>query len=229
MTVTSIYKPPPAKLSFPDKFFNFDCNNIIIGDLNCYNHIWGYNNSDDNSIYLAKWLTANQLFLTHDPKQPAMLNSGRWKRGYNPDLAMVSNRIHDMCNRTVLPPIPRSQHRPHGLVIKPAITPIEQPFHRHFNLQKAKWDDFTEDLNVKIDTLGPPIWQNYDSFINLVLKTAHKHIPQGCRTSYINCDTYLFGQFGDNASRLIFLTYKFLPVFRYTNIFKTTKQMRTKK
>ena len=112
-------------------------------------------------------------------------NSGQWKRGYNPDLAMVSNRIRDMCNRTVLPPIPHSQHRPRGLVIKPAITPIEQPFRRRFNLQKAKWDDFTEDLDVKINTLGPPIWQNYDSFVNLVLKTARKHIPRGCRMSYI--------------------------------------------
>ena len=98
---------------------------------------------------------------------------------------MVSNCIHDMCNQTVLPPIPHSQHRPHGLVIKPAITPIEQPFRRRFNLQKAKWDDFTEDLDVKIDTLGLPIWQNYDSFVNLILKTAHMHIPRGCHTSYI--------------------------------------------
>ena len=61
LTVTSIYKPPPVILSFPDNFFNFDCSNIIIGDLNCHNHVWGYDDSNDNGIYLVEWLTANQL------------------------------------------------------------------------------------------------------------------------------------------------------------------------
>ena len=108
LTVTSIYKPPSVKLSFPDNFFNFDCNNIIIGDLNCHNHIWGYNDSDDNGIYLAEWLTANQLFLTHDPKQPAMFNSSRWKRGYNPNSFTTSTTrtSHQACNnidRTTFP------------------------------------------------------------------------------------------------------------------------------
>ena len=32
ITITSIYKPPPAKLTFPPDFFDMNQNNIIIGD-----------------------------------------------------------------------------------------------------------------------------------------------------------------------------------------------------
>ena len=35
--VTSIYKPPPAKLTFPPDFFDMNQNNIIIGDFNSHN------------------------------------------------------------------------------------------------------------------------------------------------------------------------------------------------
>ena len=42
LTATSIYKQPPAKLTFPPDFFDINQNNIIIGDFNSHNHLWGY-------------------------------------------------------------------------------------------------------------------------------------------------------------------------------------------
>ena len=39
VTDTSLYKPPPAKLTFPPDFFDMNRNNIIIGDFNSHNHL----------------------------------------------------------------------------------------------------------------------------------------------------------------------------------------------
>ena len=50
--VTSIYKPPPAKLTFPPDFFDMNQNNIIIGDFNSHNHLWGYRDDDENGLFL---------------------------------------------------------------------------------------------------------------------------------------------------------------------------------
>ena len=86
-------------------------NNIIIGDFNSHNHLWGYRDDDENGLFLEEWISTNNLHLTHDSKLPNTFNSGRWKRGYNPDLACVSQNIHDICQRRVYDHIPRSQHR----------------------------------------------------------------------------------------------------------------------
>ena len=69
-------------------------NNIIIGDFNSHNHLWGYRDDDENGLFLEEWISTNNLHLTHDSKLPNTFNSGRWKRGYNPDLACVSQNCH---------------------------------------------------------------------------------------------------------------------------------------
>ena len=89
-------------------------NNIIIGDFNSHNHLWGYRDDDENGLFLEEWISTNNLHLTHDSKLQNTFNSERWKRGYNPDLACVSQNIRDLCQRRVYDHIPRSQHRPHG-------------------------------------------------------------------------------------------------------------------
>jgi len=38
-----------------------------------------------------EWASANDLHLTHDPKQPGTFWSARWKREYNPDLGWVTS------------------------------------------------------------------------------------------------------------------------------------------
>ena len=106
-------------------FFNMNRNNIIIGDFNSHNHLWGYRDDDENGLFLEEWISTNNLHLAHDSKPPYTFNSGRWKRGFNPDLACVSQNIRDICQRRVYDLIPRSQHRPHGVAINPTITPSE--------------------------------------------------------------------------------------------------------
>ena len=130
-------------------------------------------------------MTANNLHLLHDPKLPPTFNSCRLRQGYNPDLAFVSQNISGMCNLTIYDTIPHSQHRPHGVTIKPIITPIEQPFRRCFNLRKVNWDDFMSKLGTNVDNLGPASWRKYDEFLKTVRSSTRRHIPCGCRTKYI--------------------------------------------
>ncbi|KAJ4939512.1 hypothetical protein JOQ06_028960 [Pogonophryne albipinna] len=88
------------------------------------------------------------------------------------------------CKKTVLDPIPSSQHRPIGILINAAVVPTIVPFKSRFNYKKADWKGFTNELEEKITNIIP-VSKNYDQFANLVLKTARKHIPRGCRVEYI--------------------------------------------
>ena len=76
-------------------------NNIIIGDFNSHNRLWGYRDDDENGLFLEEWISTKNLHLTHDSKLPNTFNSGRWKRGYNTDLTCVSQNIRDICQRRV--------------------------------------------------------------------------------------------------------------------------------
>ena len=156
-------------------------NNIIIGDFNPRNHLWGYGDDDENGLFLEDWISTNNIPLTHDSKLPNTFNSGMWKRVYNLDLACVSQNIRDICHRIVYNHIPRSQHRPHGVALNPTITPSEQPFRRRYNF-KANWESFTTTLDNGTTSLASPSWKAYTSFRYLVRVCARKCIPAGPNT-----------------------------------------------
>ena len=151
--------------------------------------MWGYRDDDENDLFLEEWISTNNLHLAHDSKLPSTFNSGRWKRGYNPDLACVSQSIRDICHWRVCDYIPRSQHRPHGVAINPTTTPSEQHFRSRYNYKKANWETFTT-----ITSLASPSWKAYKSFSDLVRVCARKCIPRGCRTKYISGLTPEFGE-----------------------------------
>ena len=89
-----------------------------------------------------------------------------------------------MCEKSVLDPIPRTQHRPICVTVQPVIVPQPTPFRRRFNLRKAKWDDFSTDFDETIEKVEL-ILKNYDRFIGLIRVVSRRHIPRGCTTNYI--------------------------------------------
>ena len=91
-----------------------------------------------------------------------------------------------MSNRTIYDAIPHSQHRLHSITIKLIITPIEQPFLRHFNLRKANWDDFMSELETNVDKISPVSWRKYSEFLETVRSSARRHIACGCCTKYLS-------------------------------------------
>ena len=89
-----------------------------------------------------------------------------------------------MCEKSVLYPIPRTQHRPNCVTVHPVNVPQHTPFRRRFNTRKAKWDDFSKDFEEAIEEVEPSP-ENYDWSIGLVRVVSRKHTPKGCRTNYI--------------------------------------------
>lgn len=185
-TVTSIYKPPNADFQFtePANFRNKK-HHIVIGDFNCHSTSWGYNRTDKNGEELETWIDQNDFRLVHDTKLPSSFNSGRWRKGSNPDNIFVSSSLFQQCRKIVEDHIPHSQHRGISCQITAVINADLQPFKRRFNFKKAKWDSFTGDLDESIKNLEPSI-KSYDTFIEIVKKVSRRHIPRGCTTEYVS-------------------------------------------
>ena len=83
-----------------------------------------------------------------------------------------------MCEKSVLDPIPRTQHRPICVTVNPIIVP------QRFNLKKANWDVFSTEFDAAIEEVNS-IPEKYGRFIELLRVVSRKHIPRGCRANYI--------------------------------------------
>ena len=183
VVVHSLYKPPPEPFLLPPLGQRIKPH-IVIGDFNSHSTLWGYTTTDSDGEAVEQWADSNRLSLIHNAKLPKSFNSAIWKKGYNPDLIFVSSNISDMCEKSVLDPTPRTQHRPICVTVHPVIVPQPTPFRRRFNLRKARWDDFSTDFDEAIEEVEP-IPENYDRFIGLIRVVSRRHIPRGCRTNYI--------------------------------------------
>jgi hypothetical protein len=108
-----MYKPPNINFEFtkPNLFTAREIT-FLIGNFNSHSTSWENtdNNVDENAV--EELAERNHLSLIHDAKLPASFNSGRWRRGYNPDNIFLSKKIETQCHKYMLTPIPRSQHRP---------------------------------------------------------------------------------------------------------------------
>ena len=183
-TITSIYKPPKYPFSPIDLRIAGHSAHIIIGDFNSHSSSWGYSTTNADGEAVEAWAEAKNFTLLHDVKLPASFNSRTWHRGYNPDLIFTSQNISSLCKKRVHDPIPHTQHRPISCQIQAAISPVVVPFRRRFNFRKANWRDFSEYVESKLTNVEP-IPQNYDLFVDIIWKSARKHIPRGCRCLYI--------------------------------------------
>lgn len=71
--------------------------------------------------------------------------------------------------------VPKTQHRPIGTSVYRALKAPKIPFKRKFNFKKAKWVDYTNELDTKIDYILPTP-EHYDSFVELIKNVLQKHI-----------------------------------------------------
>ena len=186
LTICSIYKPPPTPFQWP-KIDNQNAKPLLaIGDYNSHNTIWGYDENDTNGESVEEWASSNDLSIIHSLKDKPSFYSARWKKGYNPDLVFVSSRHCTNFDKEIGTPIPRSQHRPVIIDVKPVIQPQQTNGIPRFNFRKAQWIDFTTELDKMISEAKiDPHPKNYQAFQKLVWEAALKHIPRGCRKMYI--------------------------------------------
>ena len=133
--MTSVYKQPGERFSFHQPLTaTGDQQHVIIGDFNSHSSTWGYATTNTDGELVEDWTENQRLTLIHDPKLPSSSNSGRLRRGYNPDVIFATNRIAGCCNEIVMEPVPRSRDRPIGVQVNAAIAVQTVPFLRRFNL-----------------------------------------------------------------------------------------------
>jgi hypothetical protein len=183
--VTSVYKPPAS----PFAFNALDCSRetkkvIVIGDFNSRSTHWGYEDCNADGEAVVAWAENNGMSLIHDHKLPSSFNSGRWRKGYNPDIVFASDAIRKQCAKGIGKPIPRTQHRPIICRVTAPIKPVKIPFRRRFNFRKANWECFSAELDSAVSGLESSP-ENYDDFVDAVKSCSRKHIPRGCRDEYI--------------------------------------------
>ena len=179
-----LVKPPPEPFLLPPLGQRIKPH-IVIGYFNSHSTLWGYTTMDSDGEAVEQWADSKRLSLIHNAKLSKSFNSELWKKGYNPDLIFVSSNILDMCEKSVLDPIPRTQHRHICVTVHPVIVPQPTASRRRFNLRTAIWDDFSTAFDEAIKEVEP-IPENYDRFICLVRVVSRRHIPRGVgQTTYL--------------------------------------------
>ena len=141
-------------------------------------------------ITMEKRLNSGQIHATsyslliHEAKLPKSFNSARWKKGYDPDLIFASGSIAIMCKKSIMDPIPHTQHRSICVSAHPVMVPQTIPFRRRFNFMKADWNGYSAELDKLIEDVEP-IPANYKCFVESVRVVSRRYIPRGCRTEYV--------------------------------------------
>ena len=89
--------------------------------------------------------------------------------------------------KSVLNPIPRTQHRPICVTVKPVLVSRPTAFRRRFNLRKANWIGYALDVDILIDEVDPTP-ENYERFVEAIGVTSRKHIQRGVEaTRFLFC------------------------------------------
>ena len=112
------------------------------------------------------------------------LYSPHWKKFYNPDLIFAFSSIDNMCVKSVLNPIPCTQHSPICVTVNHVLVTRPTAFRRLFNLRKANWSGYATDVDIFIEKVDPTP-ENYERFIEAICVASRKYIPRGCRSHSI--------------------------------------------
>ncbi|XP_047999764.1 uncharacterized protein LOC125236889 [Leguminivora glycinivorella] len=184
-SIVNIYKPPAQEWGDGLPVFPHPC--IFAGDFNSHHIAWRYDSNDLNGIHLQQWAEQNSFHLVFDAKEKGSFRSARWKRDYNPDLTFVScesSGVPFPITRNILCNFPNSQHRPVLMKTGNQIPLMKSMPLPRWNLQKADWVAFANDMDSAIRWI-PPIAENYSRFVGLTTATAKKYIPRGYRKTYV--------------------------------------------
>ena len=89
-----------------------------------------------------------------------------------------------MCVKSVLNPIPSTQHRPICVTVNHVLVSRSTTFRRRFNPRKANWSGYAIYIDSLIDEVDPTP-ENYDRFVEAMRVTSRKRTPRGCKIHYI--------------------------------------------
>ncbi|KAI5725988.1 hypothetical protein M8J77_022473 [Diaphorina citri] len=179
--IYSCYNPPKNS---PDlTSIKTDPKTIIIGDFNAHSKSWGYKDQDCAGKILEDFVNTNPIEVIYKPTDtPTFLyHNGSCT---NPDLLLVSSDIADYTTRRVLDD-PGSGHRVILAIIESKKDQKHEdiPVPTRWNFKKAKWQNFTNDLEEKMGNMEMDNNKSTDSInkeiCNSILQSARKYIPRG--------------------------------------------------
>ena len=185
-TLVNVYKPPSADFG-NEVLPHFEKPSIICGDFNSHNPLWGYDDTNNDGLKVADWMTREDLSLIFNVGDPGTFKSGRWNRSYTPDLCFVSkdsdgNAI--TATRRILRGFPNSQHRPIIIDVGLKLPLIRADERNRWNFGKADWEKFSQTIESTILRI-PANASNYHRFVGLVISSAKQSIPRGHRNVII--------------------------------------------
>ena len=155
---------------------------IIAGDANANHPTFGYKQECPVGRWLVDLCAATNLtsLVSTDTPTTFLSSTGNESR---PDQAIVSADILDRVERNVLEDI-GSDHLPSLITVRKAIKVDRGAQKNRWNFKKAKWHEFTKELEKKLnefsenrDTLS--IEEREKRLIDAILQSAKRHIPRG--------------------------------------------------
>ena len=159
-TLFNTYWPPGSKKELPYQEASYT-RTIIAGDLNTHSPTWGYSSLDGKGKQVEALCNGSNLVLMQNSESEPTLLHRRTGTTSRPDLTMISADIVEHSEVSVLEDI-GSDHKPILIAIDrpPRKKPRRKPF---WNFRKAKWEDFTSDLEARISNIDPDP-ENYENF-----------------------------------------------------------------
>ncbi|XP_039296316.1 uncharacterized protein LOC120354112 [Nilaparvata lugens] len=179
LSIFNVYKPPGEEWENPAlPHAAHPC--IYAGDFNSHSPLWGYRTENRDGESLIRWAEVNDCHLEYDAKQGSTFHSARWGTSTTPDLCFVScNRegrpLH--VTRSVESRFPRSQHSMVVLEIGMRLPCVQNPELPRWNLRKAVWAKFTEEVEKTVSRIPINI-PNYGRFSRLLFMAAKRSIQE---------------------------------------------------
>ena len=158
----------------------------MLGDFNSHSDRWGYDHTDSRGDEVEDWEIDNNLYLINRADDPPTFYSRRWLTTSTPDLGFTTYDLAPKIERSVLPQLAGSDHKPIKLSLQlNSAPPTTNPLPR-WNYKRANWESFRAmtDQLCNINTHHKKVNKMYTEFNAAVLKSAKATIPRGARRNY---------------------------------------------
>lgn len=85
---------------------------LILGDFNSHSPSWGYDSTNSRGEQVEDWMIENRLILVNKPDDKPTCYSRAWKTTSHPDLAIATDDLHRICEKSVEGQLGGSDHLP---------------------------------------------------------------------------------------------------------------------
>ncbi|KAK7115386.1 hypothetical protein V1264_001263 [Littorina saxatilis] len=186
-TIINFYCPPDKNLELHTLHLP-QSNLLILGDFNGHSPSWGYQDLNCRGEQIEDWMIDENLILINKPDDKPTCLSRAWKTTSTPDLAIATEDIHKICDRSVADQLGGSDHLP--ILLKLSLQEQASPMSKKpsWNYKKANWAKFerltdilcqettidsTQDININVKRIS-----------DCILQAAQQSIPRGRRKDY---------------------------------------------